>query len=137
MDFETFNNLVNYLTSSDFGMRSNLTQLKISLNNSLIDFNEQKLYEILLRLFTEYPKRLTELSLYSFLLIPYEQLISLLKKTDYNTLAYLFLQLSIKSFITKRSADEKFEYDTTSETRNIAQDLKTKEKQLRRHHHHL
>ena len=119
LDFETFNNLVNYLTSANFGMKSNLTQLKISLNNSLIDFNEQKLYEILLRLFTEYPKRLTELSLYSFLLIPYEQLISLLKKTDYNTLTYLFLQLSIKSFITKRSPDEKFEYDTTSETRNM------------------
>ena len=28
-------------------------------------------------------------------------------------------KLSIKSFITKRSADEKFEYDTTSETRNM------------------
>ena len=60
LDFETFNNLVNYLTSADFGMKSN-----------------------------------------------------------YNTLTYLFLQLSIKSFITKRSADEKFEYDTTSETRNM------------------
>ena len=123
LDFETFNILVNYLTSSEFGTKSKLTQLKISLNNSLVDFNEHNLYDILIRLFTEYPKRLTELSLYSYLLIPFEQLISLLRKTDYNSLSYIFLQLSIKSFVTRRTIEEKFEYDTTTETKNI--NLKT------------
>ena len=82
LDYETFGGLVDYLTSSDFGVRTKLRQLKISLNNSLIDINQKNLYDILIRLFIDYPKEIKEISLYTFLIISYEQLYNLLIKNN-------------------------------------------------------
>ena len=120
LDYETFVNLVNYLTSSDFGIRSKLTQLKISLNNSLIDIHEKNLYDIILRLFTEYPKGLKELSLHTYLIIPYHELHDMLMKTNYNTLVNIFLQFSVKSILNGKSLEEKLEHDLTEDERNLS-----------------
>ena len=116
-DYETFGSLVDYLTSSEFGIRTKLLKLKISLNNSVIDINQGKLYEILVRLFTEYPKNLTEINLYTFLIIPSEPLHNLLMKTNYNTLPNIYLQLSVKSLIEGRRLDD---YSMISENKNIS-----------------
>ena len=119
LDYETFENLVNYLTSADFGIRTKLNQLKISLNNSLIDINEKKLYDIILRLFTEYPKELKELSLNTYLIVPYDELNNLLMKTNYNTLVNIFLQFSVKSIMSGKRLEEKLACDLTDEEKNL------------------
>ena len=122
-DYETFENLVNYLTSSDFGIRTKLKHLKISLNNSLIDINQGKLFDIITRLLNEYPKELKEISLYTFLIISDDKLLDLLMKTNYNTLPSIFLQFSVKSILGGNKLEEKFEYYLSKETKNIC--LKT------------
>ena len=118
-DSETFNCLVDYLTSSDYSLRAKLAKLKISLNNSVIDINRNKIYENIVRLFAEYPKGLTEISLYSFLIISYDQLYNLLMKTNYNTLPHIFMQFSIKSFLKDKDFENKFEFDLNTIDKNI------------------
>ena len=104
-DYETFSYLVDYLTSSEYSIRTKLKQLTIKLNNSVIDLSKEKIYENIIRLLTEFPKTLTEINLYSFLIISFQQLSNLLKKTNYNTLPNIFMQFSSKS----SSKDKKFE----------------------------
>ena len=118
LDYETFDSLVNYLTSADFGIRTKLNQLKISLNNSLIDINQGKLYDILIRLFTEYPKGLKEITLLTFLIMSYEQINNLLLKTNYNTLTDIFLQFSAKRVASGKKLQEAFEYNESNDIKN-------------------
>ena len=103
-DYETFSYLVDYLTSSEYSMRTKLVHLTIKLNNSVIDISKEKIYENIIRLLTEYPKTLTEINLYSFLIISFQQLSNLLEKTNYNTLPNIFMQFSSKSSL----KDKKF-----------------------------
>ena len=118
-DYQTFNYIVDYLTSSDFSLRTKLIKLKISLNNSVVDMNKDKIYEAIFRLFTEYPKGLTEISLYTSLIISYEQLLVLLINTNYNTLPNIFMQFSFKSILRDREFENKFEYDLNDNDKNI------------------
>ena len=118
-DYQTFNCLVDYLTSSDYSLRTKLIKLKITLNNSVIDINKEKIYEAIFRLFTEYPKGLTEISLYTSLIISYEQLLELLINTDYNTLPNIFIQFSFKSILKDPEFENKFEYDLNNNDKNI------------------
>ena len=118
LDYETLESLVNYLTSADFGIRTKLNQLKISLNNSLIDINHKKLNDVLIRLFTEYPKGLKEISLFTFLIVSYEQINNILKKTNYSTLPYIFLQFSLKSIMNGRKLEDKL--DLNNEAKNLS-----------------
>ena len=108
-DYETFNCLVDYLTSSEYSLRAKLIRLKISLNNSVIDINKNKINDTIMRLFMEYPKGLTEISLYTFLIISYKQLYNLLIKTNYNTLPNIFLQFSEKSLVKDKEIENTFE----------------------------
>ena len=108
-DYETFNCLVDYLTSSEYSLRAHLVRLKISLNNSVIDINKNRLYDNIIRLFMEYPKGLTEISLYTFLIISFKQLYNLLIKTNYNTLPNIFLQFSEKSILKDKEIENAFE----------------------------
>lgn len=106
LDYETFNCLVDYLTSADFSIRTKLSKLTIYLNNTLIYLNKDKIYEIIIRLLTEYPKGLTEISLYTFFIISYLQLNNLLLKTNYNTLPNIFMQFSSKSILKDKLLEE-------------------------------
>ena len=108
-DYETFNCLVDYLTSSEYSLRANLIRLKISLNNSVIDINKNKIYDAIIRLFMEYPKGLTEISIYTFLIISYKELYNLLIKTNYNTLPNIFLQFSEKSLVKDKELEYAFD----------------------------
>ena len=74
-----------------------LKKLKINLNNSVFQIN--KIYKNIIKLFTEYPKELTEISMYTFLNISYLELMNLLKKTNYNTLTNIFVQINAKSIL--------------------------------------
>ena len=116
LDYETFYGLTDYLTSSDFGIRTKLKSLKLSLNNSLIDINYQKLNETIIRLLTDYPKKLKEISLFSFIIVSYEQLCNILIKTNYNTLPNIFLQFSVKSIMYDEKLRMKLESDLSNAT---------------------
>lgn len=94
-DLDTFQVFVNYITSSDFGIHSSLTKLQVNLNNSVIDYDECN--EYLIRLLTDYPKKLNEINIYTHLVITYNKLKKLLLETNYNTLENIFLQFSKKS----------------------------------------
>ena len=118
-DYQTFNCLVDYLTSSDYSLKTKLIKLKISLNNSVVDINKEKIYEAIFRLFTEYPKGLTEISLYTSLIISYEQLLDILINTNYNTLPNIFMQFSFKSILKDREFENKFEFDLNNNDKNI------------------
>ena len=118
LDSETFNCLVDYLTSSEYGLRDKLIKLKITLNNSVINIDDNNIYKSILSLFTEYPKELIEISLYTSLIIKYEQLYNLLIKTNYNTLANIFMQFSYKSFMDKEF-ENKFEFNSNIIDKNI------------------
>lgn len=110
LDYTTFNNLVIYLTSGKL-YKSKLKKLKLKLNNSVFEIN--KVYEIIIKLFTEYPKGLTEIKLYTYLSITNEQLKNLLLKANYNTLDYIFIQFSLKSIKKDKKLQEKLECDLT------------------------
>ena len=117
LDYIAFNNLVKYLTSSEFNNKSKLKKLKLKLNNSVFQIN--KVYEIIIKLFTEYPKGLTEIKLYTYLSITNEQLMNLLLKTNYNTLDYIFIQFSSKSIKKDKKLQEKLECDLTGSGKDI------------------
>ena len=119
LDYETFNCLVDYLTSADFSIRTKLSKLTIYLNNTLIYLNKDKIYEIIIRLLTEYPKGLTEISLYTFFIISYLQLNNLLLKTNYNTLPNIFMQFSSKSILKDKLLEEKLECDLSNADKKI------------------
>ena len=116
LDYETFYGLTDYLTSSDFGIRTKLRQLKISLNNSLVNLNQQNLNETIIRLFTDYPKELREISLYTYIIVSYEQLYNILIKTNYNTLPNIFFQFSVKSIMYDDKLRIKLESDLSNAT---------------------
>lgn len=119
LDYETFNCLVDYLTSADFSIRTKLNKLTIYLNNTLVYINKDKIYEIIIRLLTEYPKGLTEISLYTFFIISYIQLNGLLLKTNYNTLPNIFMQFSSKSILKDKKLEETLECDLTNADKKI------------------
>ena len=116
-DYETFNCFVSYLTSGEFSERSKLNQLKINLNNSV--FQIDKVYNDIIKLYTEYPKELTEISMYTFLNISYMELMNLLKKTNYNTLGNIFFQFNAKSIEKDKNLEEKLECDITNADRDV------------------
>ena len=116
-DYNTFYYFVYYLTSSEFNERSKLNKLKINLNNSVIEID--KVYDSIIRLYTEYPKGLSEISLYTHLCIKYKQLTDLLMKTNYNTLDNIFIEFNLKSILNDKELEKKLEYDLTNVDKEV------------------
>ena len=94
-DLNTFIFLVNYLTSIDFSEHSKLKKLQINLNNTIFKYEECKEYYE--QLLIEHPRNLTQISIYSHLIIDYFQLKNLLLKSNYNIIENIFLSFSKKS----------------------------------------
>ena len=92
LDNKTFIYLIEYLTSSNFSVHSQLLRLKLNLSSSLL--NIQDCYEYLIRLLTLYPKGLKELGLYTNLIITKEKMDLLLKKMNYNTIENFFFNFN-------------------------------------------
>ena len=94
-DLNTFIFLVNYLTSIDFSEHSKLKKLQINLNNTIFKYEECKEYYE--QLLIEHPRNLTQISIYSHLIIDYFQLKNLLLKSNYNIIENIFLSFNKKS----------------------------------------
>ena len=111
-DYETFKGFVEYFISGEFSKSSKLAQLKITLNNSVFEIN--KVYKYIVQLFTEYPKSLKEISLFTFLTISYKDLMNLLMKTNYNTLSNILLQFNKQSIVLDENLGKQLEYDISN-----------------------
>ena len=89
-DYETFEYFTEFITSSEFSLHSKLNKLQINLNNNFLILDDNT-YALIIKLFTEYPKGLKELALYTSFKITYNQLEHLLLCTNYNTIENIFL----------------------------------------------
>ncbi len=112
----TFNSFVNFFSSSDFRQKSHLIRLKISLNNSVIDTNE--VFADLIKIFTQFPKQIDEISFYSSLIISYEQIEEILALINYNKLIKVFMMFNIRSI----NKDKKLEELSESDLINVESD---------------
>ena len=105
----TFNSFVNFFSSSDFRQKSHLIRLKISLNNSVIDTNE--VFADLIKIFTQFPKQIDEISFYSSLIISFEQIEEILALINYNKLIKVFMMFNIRSINKDKKLEELLESD--------------------------
>ena len=100
-------------------MRTQLTKLTIKLNNSVLDISKDKIYENIVRLLTEYPKKLTEINLCTFLIISFHHLYNLLIKTNYNTLPNIYMQFSSKSYSKDKELEKYLEKNVSLKVEKI------------------
>ena len=95
-DLDTLRCFIEYITSTEFKIYSEIISLQITLNNN-IKILEQCFY-LFLKLLINYPKNLREISIYSNIqLTDYMQIVQLLKNTNYNKIEKIFLQFNKKS----------------------------------------
>ena len=72
LDKDTFENLILYITSSEFSSNSNLLTLQISLNNTINNYN--LISDLFYLFFSEYPKSLKEIIIISSIEINFYEL---------------------------------------------------------------
>jgi hypothetical protein len=108
-DYITFKSFVAFFTSENFRKKSDLLKVKITLNNTVFETN--KVYDDIVKLFTKFPKKVDEISLYSSLFITYEQIKDLLLMTNYNQLVNIIMQFNIKSIYNNKNLEELLESD--------------------------
>ena len=94
-DLDTFQCFVEYITSTEFNIHSEIISLQITLSNSIIIM--EQCFDMLLKLLTESPKTLTQISIYTNICTDLEYIEKLLKNTNYNKIEKIFLQFSKKS----------------------------------------
>ena len=94
-DLDTFQCFVEYITSTEFNIHSDIISLQITLSNSIIIM--EQCFDMLLKLLTESPKTLTQISIYTNISTDLEYIEKLLKNTNYNKIEKIFLQFSKKS----------------------------------------
>ena len=116
-DYISFNSFVKFFSSKNFRDNSKLVKLKITLNNTVFEMN--KVYPDIIILFTKFPKKFDEISIFaSNLIISYQQLKDLLLITNYNQIINIFMQFNIKSI----NKDKKLEELSESDLINIESD---------------
>ena len=109
-DLNTFQCFVEYITSTEFNMHSELISLQITLGNSILTM--EQCFDSLLKLLTEHPKSLEQISTYTNVCTDLHSIEKLLKSTNYNKLEKIFLQFNKKSIDDinmKKKYGEKFE----------------------------
>ena len=94
---------IEYITSSEFSIHSQIKYIQITLSNSLIILTEEIFY-LLNKLLTEYPKTLEELCINTSLYASNEQIEKLLKNTNYNKIEKISIQIN---FCDKKNNCEK------------------------------
>ena len=94
-DLISFMCFVEYITSSEFSVHSKLNKLKIKLINTVLFIDD--IFDYFLKLLTEFPKNLKEISIDTQLSITLEKLNQLLNITNYNTIENIFMTFSKKS----------------------------------------
>ena len=91
-DIETFECFVEYITSAEFNIHSEIKSLQVTLGNSILFIED--CYELLERLLVECPKTLEEISIFTKICTKYIYLKKLLEKTNYNNIENIFIQLN-------------------------------------------
>ena len=112
VDYITFNSFVNYFISTNFRDNSKLIKLKITLNRFVFDINT--IYSDLIKLFTKFPKKMDEISIFTSLIISFKQLNDLILMTNYNQLINIFMLFNIKSIEKDKKLEELLETDITN-----------------------
>ena len=115
-DYVTFNAFVGFFSLSKFRRKSNMINLKISLNNSATDINE--VYDNIIKLFTQFPDQMDEINLSSSLTISYQQIEKLVSLINYNKLSKVLMVFNVRSI----SKDKKLEYLLDSDLINFDKD---------------
>ena len=82
-DLFSFQYFVEYITSSEFSIHSQIKYLQITLSNSILEMDDE-CFNSLEQLLTYPPKNLEEISINTFLYVTSEQIWLLLKNTNYN-----------------------------------------------------
>ena len=99
-DLEAFEYFVEYITSIEFNIHSEIKSLQVTLGNDII-YMEQCFY-LLQRLLVEYPRNLEEICIYTEIIAKYDEINQLLEKTNYNKIEKIFIQFSKKSLKDKK-----------------------------------
>ena len=94
-DLESFEYFVEFITSIEFNIHSELKSLQIILGGNIVSM-EQCFY-LLVRLLTEYPRNLEAISIYTEITAKYDYIQQLLEKTNYNKIEKIFFQFSKKT----------------------------------------
>ena len=115
-DYVSFNAFVGFFSLSKFRRKSNMINLKISLNNSATDINE--VYDNIIKLFTQFPDQMDEINLSSSLTISYQQIEKLISLINYNKLSKVLMVFNVRSI----SKDKKLEYLLDSDLINFDKD---------------
>ena len=115
-DYVTFNAFIGFFSLSKFRRKSNMINLKISLNNSATDINE--VYDNIIKLFTQFPDQMDEINLSSSLTISYQQIEKLISLINYNKLSKVLMVFNVRSI----SKDKKLEYLLDSDLINFDKD---------------
>ena len=115
-DYVSFNAFVGFFSLSKFRRKSNMINLKISLNNSATDINE--VYDNIIKLFTQFPDQMDEINLSSSLTISYQQIEKLVSLINYNKLSKVLMVFNVRSI----SKDKKLEYLLDSDLINFDKD---------------
>ena len=108
-DYVTFNSFVEFLCSDEFRQKSNLINLKISLNNSAIDINE--VYNNIIKLFTQFPNGMSEINLSTSLIISYDQIEKIFSLINYNKLIKVLMVFNIRSISKDKKLEDLLEGD--------------------------
>ena len=82
-DLISFRYFVEYITSSEFSIHSQIKYLQITLSNSILIMDEE-CFQSLKQLLTEHPKNLEEISINTYLYASSSDIEKLLKNTNYN-----------------------------------------------------
>ena len=109
-DLNTFQCFVEYITSIEFNMHSELISLQITLGISILTM--EQCFDLLLKLLTEHPKNLEQISIYTNICTDLHSIEKLLESTNYNKIEKIFLQFnkrSIDDINMKKKYGEKFE----------------------------
>ena len=95
-DLFSFQYFVEYITSSEFSVHSQIKYLQITLSNSIFILDEM-CFNTLEKLFIEYPKNLEEICINSNLYTTDEEIGKLLRNTNYNKIEKISFYLNLNN----------------------------------------
>ena len=93
-DLISFQYFVEYITSSEFSVHSQIKYLQITLSNSIL-FMDEICFNTLEKLFIEYPKNLEEICINTNLYASDEEIGKLLRNTNYNKIEKISFYLNL------------------------------------------
>ena len=93
-DLPSFKYFVEYITSSEYCVHSQIQYLQITLSNTIITLDEE-CYNALEKLLIYYPKNLEEIRINTSIYANKEQIENLIKKTNYNKISKISFFLNL------------------------------------------